>query len=280
MCHSKVTCSSLNKRPLRKLVIKTSYWRSALTCKWLATRCPVGHLKACLSGMREVWCFLHQSVFRLDSSGSFSLQLGWTLADISLSVTSAMTASIFKRTQDQWPTECRWEERSVVLSKDATRSNPFLIRKTQQSLQDLLDLTVTAQEQGNETVCFLFVKPNHLKSTYTSGNTYLYNEGTVYVCVHALLRFPSQIIQTWCLFHSKRQCLHEMNNNVFVSACIWVFRYVLAQMIGILNDFVEHTQWQRNVSSVEKNTIGLSNYLAVCLQNFYSGLEALEDLRV
>lgn len=49
-----------------------------------------------------------------------------------------------------------------------------------------------------------------------SGNTYLYNEGTVYECVHALLRFPSQIIQTRCQFHSKRQCLHEMNNNVFV----------------------------------------------------------------
>lgn len=52
-------------------------------------------------------------------------------------------------------------------------------------------------------------------------------------------------------------------------------------MIGILNVFVEHAQWQRNVLSAEKKTKkGLSNYLAICRQNFHSGLEALEDLRV
>lgn len=58
----------------------------------------------------------------------------------------------------------------------------MLIRQTQRSLQDLFDLTVTVQEQGHETVCFLCVKPNHLESACTSGNAYLYNEGTVYEC--------------------------------------------------------------------------------------------------
>lgn len=97
------------------------------------------------------------------------------------------------------------------------------------------------------------------------------------VCVHALLRFPSQMIQTRCPFHSKWQCLHQVNNNVFVwlvnMCCIWVCAHCMCMLNVFLNMHNSNVMlW------VEKN--GLSNYLAICLQNFHLGLEALEDFRV